>query len=299
MTGKPLWTVDLAIDTASFQSISMADGVVVVQTRDRVRGYSTTDGKPLWSQLLGSDGPGHCTLVHSVASGDRALVVTRCLSGGSRGAITALDVQTGRIVWTHDVTVDEGNALFAEVVSVRPAIVAVHAIPGAVSMLVLDDHSGKRSQLIPAPTVKGKKTNFTSDGVPDSTNGGMFGYPVATFGGKLYATTGLGFGGGVVAVDLATGQPAWSAQTGTGGGETVVKVDATGLLVYEAIYGQLPRLVRFDLADGRRHAGPTLPASLHPAGIGRRILTHDDKIIFVTRHPSPVTPAIVVAGRAS
>ncbi len=154
-TGRPLWTADLGTATIFTASVSVAGGVVVVQTSGAVHGYSAANGKPLWRQ--GDLDPAHhCPPSYAVASGDRALVVTLC-DGEKTGAIAAIDVHTGRVAWTHELKPSEGA--LGMPVSVRPAVIAVSP-GGNHAMLVLDDGTGKARRLIP-DSVGGFELRFT------------------------------------------------------------------------------------------------------------------------------------------
>jgi hypothetical protein len=62
-------------------------------------------------------------------------------------------------------------------------------------------------------------------------------------------------------------------------------------------FSHLPRLVRFDLASGKRTEGATFPKELTINSIGRLIYVQDDKLVLVATRPDSDNPPIVVIGK--
>jgi hypothetical protein len=305
-TGRQLWTADLTpVDTSNRStggdpntSVSMATGAVVIQTSDVIRGYATSDGTKLWGLVIKPTPPAtisDCQPQNSLAQGDRVLVVVSC--SDSSGYITATNAQTGKEEWTHLLSATEGDELFTDPISVRPAVVETRVAGGDPRLLVLDDSTGRLSRTI-LPVTSGIELNFRSEG---SRGSGAFRYPLAVQDGKLFAATVSEFGskeGKLMSIDVGTGQPTWTTGGGAKSDLWVVSADSHSVLTFDrGSFGHLPGLVRFDVATGKRTQGVTFPKNLTIDSIGRLIYVQDDKLVLVASRPSSDNPPIEVVGK--
>ncbi len=304
-TGKQLWTADLTpLDPSgrstsgdAYTSVSIATGVVVIATSDVMRGYSTSTGTKLWGLVITPTKPNTYTTCHpinSLAAGDRALIVVSC--SGDAGYVTALNTQTGKAVWEHDLGVSEGDPLFTDPISVRPAILQSHVAAGDPQLLVLDDTTGHLTRTLPEVTA-GQRLNFHSTG---SRLSGAYQYSLAVRNGKVFASTATDFStkdSKMLGVDLSTGQPSWNVDAGTKATLHVVTSDDKSVVAFDSGgFERAPRLIRFDLDTGKRSEGMRFPASLAQDSYGKLLFLQDDKLVFVSLRPSASDAPIVVAG---
>ncbi|PZS29467.1 MAG: hypothetical protein DLM59_12785 [Pseudonocardiales bacterium] len=305
-TGKPLWTADLkptdgsstSFGGDSYTSVSMATDVVVIQTSNVMRGYRTSDGEKKWGLVLKPKDPNAFATCHprnSLAAGDRALIVVGC--NGDSGYVTALNAQTGATQWDHDLTPTEGDELFTDPISVRPAVLQSHQAGGNPQLLVLDDSTGKIARTITS-VVDGLELNFRSE---SSRLTGAFRYPLAVRDGKLYASTVDDFGGKeskVVSIDLSTGQPTWTVGGGAKSQLQVVSIQDKDVVAYDrGGFEHTPRFVHFDLATGKRSDGVQFPNDLSESSFGRLLYVQGNRLVLVATRPSASEPPIVVAGK--
>jgi len=302
-TGKQLWTADLtptagASGTSgdSYTSVSLANDVIVIQTSDVMRGYRTSDGTKQWGLVLKPKNPDSFATCHprnSLASGDRALIVVGC--SGDRGYVTALNAQTGATQWDHDLTTAEGDELFTDPISVRPAVLQSHQAGGNPQLLVLDDATGRTTRTIVSVT-SGLELNFRSDG---SRLSGAFRYPLAVQDGKVFASTvSSGDDSKVIAIDLSTGQPVWTTGGGSKSEVQVVGIDGKNVVGFDrGGFEHAPRLVLFDAGTGKRSEGVQFPKEIGNTSFGRLLYVQNDRLVLVATRPTATAPPIVVAGR--
>ncbi|MEP6696905.1 MAG: PQQ-binding-like beta-propeller repeat protein [Pseudonocardiales bacterium] len=304
-TGKQLWTADLtpvggSTDTNGdpYTSVSLASNVVVIQTSQVMRAYRSTDGDKQWGLVLKPKDPTAIATCHprnSLAQGDRALIVVGC--SGSSGYVTALNAQTGATIWDHDLTTAEGDELFTDPLSVRPAVLQSHNAGGDPHLLVLDDGNGHTLRTI-APMVAGVELDLRSE---SSRLTGAFTYPVIIQDGKLYTNTKRDYGTSeskVVSIDLSTGQPAWTTGGGAKSNLEVISQQGNDVVAFDrGGYAHSPRFVRFDLTSGKRTDGLQLPKDLSTTSFGLLLYVQGNRLVVVAERPSASSPPILVAGK--
>lgn len=301
-SGAQRWTISLKQPgdrirqfSDSFTSVSIASDNVIAQNSDAVRAYAISDGARRWGLVPKGGASSNCKAINSMAEDDRVIVVLDCLS--SRGSISLADAVTGKLLWTHETASTEGDPLFMDPLSVKPAVLVSKTLGGRTQMLVLDNDSGSLQQQISSSIGGSSALDFSTDG--SRLDGQVF-YHAAVNDGKLFAAT-QGASGArrneVVAVDLSTGEAVWTTPAATNTRETVIKVDDDGVLALnQGTFETLPRLVRYDAATGKGTNGVTLPESLRNKLVRVTTFVQGNKIVLVSTRAGPDQPPITVLG---
>jgi outer membrane protein assembly factor BamB len=102
IAGKLLWQVKVSSEVLGVPHI--ADGIVVVRSADsRIAGLSVTDGKRVWQYERATP----ALVVRSFAS----VTIQRGIvyAGFAAGKITAMELQTGNLLWENSVSQPRGN----------------------------------------------------------------------------------------------------------------------------------------------------------------------------------------------
>tara|TARA_B100001094_G_scaffold332707_1_gene405968 strand:- start:12094 stop:13290 length:1197 start_codon:yes stop_codon:yes gene_type:complete len=152
--------------------------------------------------------------------------------GSEHGLITALDAETGRLLWSQKLA---GELLSKPVLALNKVV--VHAASGII--YAFDVETGKKVwdfySALPALTLRG-----TSE-------------PVAEYGAIIFGTA----EGKLVVLDAQTGLPAWMSQLtvpqGTNDLERIRDIDAKVLVVDQSLYvlGFNGHLVSLNVRDGK------------------------------------------------
>lgn len=279
----------------SFTSVSIASGAVIAQNSDAVRAYTISSGTRKWGLIPKGGSDSSCKPINSQADGELALVVLDCLS--SRGSVSLVNALTGKISWTHTTTATEGDPLFMHPLSIKPAVLVSKSLGGRSQVLVLNDSDGTLKHQISSTIGGSSALDFGTDG--SRLDGQIFDRAVVK-GDKLFAATEGAAGARrneIIAVDLNTGETAWTTASAADTQESIIKVDDEGVLVLnEGTFKKLPRLVRYDADTGKGQNGATLPQDIRNKLFGVRTLVEGDKVVLATLRSAPDRPPITVLG---
>ena len=279
----------------SFTSVSIASDAVVAQNSDAVRAYTIASGGRKWGVVPKGGTDSSCKPINSAAEGELAVVVLDCLS--SRGSVSLVNAINGKITWTHTTTTTEGDPLFMDPISVKPVTLVSKSVGGRSQVLVLDDSTGVLKQQISSTIGAASALDFGSDG---SRLDGQTFNRVVVKDGKLFAATEGASGAQrneIVAVDLNTGEAAWTTASAVNTQETIIKVDDEGLLVMnQGTFEKLPQLVRYDVKTGKGKSGVTIPEEIRNKLFGVRTFVQGNKIVVVSLRSAPDQPPVTVIG---
>ncbi|GAA3395982.1 PQQ-binding-like beta-propeller repeat protein [Streptomyces roseoviridis] len=155
VTGEVLWRRPVGGDGVTAKAV-VVGGAVAVAAEDRaVRGRTAGSGEQRWQRALGKD----CGILAVDASEAHTLLVEQC---GKGARLIALDTATGREQWIRALPVESDAT--ARVVSVEPAVVAVHeADDRGTSALFGFDDSGMPTATVPLSGPDGTVVAFDHD----------------------------------------------------------------------------------------------------------------------------------------
>lgn len=303
-TGQARWTTNQpakAVGTPSSALVEMVGGFVIFQSDADGFGVEVTTGKRLWSTQTINRGEYDCTpqdLMPATTSG-HFVGLWRCGFGSATtmftGIVSPASGRIGQVTNLPKGSVDPSWAGGIGIASTEPTLVVIPSplgtdTEGKGRVLVLDT-AGKPTMSIPQTgsygtldlTATGSSTDIT---VPDA---GRDRFRMSVVDGRtLYATTALdisqvGQENVVVAFDLDTGKPKWTAKAGAGDTVRLAGADKDGAVAMSTgTYQNPPQALRFAAADGKRtELGPPYPRDYISTPILTWMIYADHQVIMV------------------